>query len=123
MEKIINAHVIVDSNGSEDLWLQIYDNHKLVYAHEYLRDGATDAKYKRIMAEVKSDAEACENYADFEGNDKDDDGNVYDVWDSGYFCVAEYCPESGWQSEYLDDDLDLIASDILIAVGLNIDKF
>ena len=69
---------IISETSAGALICQIYDGEELVWSHHYSQYGMTERVYRDMMSHIRTDAESCAEYADYDGCDLDDDNNVID---------------------------------------------
>lgn len=101
--KKIEARLIGESSAGMTA-VEIYEDDKLVWSHDYFSDGASENYYNRVTTKlIQEDMESCKNWAEYDGCSVDNNGNpvLYDNCDTTGI-VATYRPDAGW--EYGDDD-------------------
>jgi hypothetical protein len=83
---------LIGENSAGLTVVQIYDNDKLVWSHNYFPSGASDDWYNRGLRQAYDDMIACEQYQEYEGCDIDD-GEIVDYANDGYV-VLRYTPST-----------------------------
>lgn len=106
----ITAKLIGESSGGFTA-VQIYKNDTLVWSHEYFPNGASEYLYNIVMEyNVLDDMENCELYHEYEGCDRDENGEVIDYDtekttgvmleynnDTGFWTIGENLGQ-GWEA-------------------------
>lgn len=75
MENRIEARLIGETSAG-GLGLEIYEDGKLVYSHDYLKMGTTDAEYKAMLIQAIDDMLDIRNWSNWDGCERDEEGEV-----------------------------------------------
>jgi hypothetical protein len=127
--KNVKAQIIGETSAGM-VAVMIFEDDKLVWSHDYFSNGSTESQYHANMQCAREDAEACEDWREFDGCDRDEEDNVvnYNRYDTNWI-VAEYTthPNAEWTAgntlrhDGMSEDFLRHHPDIAEAVGYAIE--
>jgi hypothetical protein len=88
---------LVGETSAGGLSVAIYDDGELVWSHDYFASGATGDEYRERLRDVYADAVMAEEWRQFDGGDRDDDGDPIDPEATPTAIVTlTWSPSDGW---------------------------
>lgn len=97
MANSIKAELIGETSAGATI-VQIYEDGELVWSHDYFATGASGSEYTETLKnQVYDDMTNAADWRQYDGCDRDDDGDVIDHRGKTHKVAWAWTPESGFE--------------------------